>query len=195
MKKEEVKRKPDLSIILNIFTLGIFTLVFILKKNYEFLFYTLTLSIAIYILAKSDKIFKYSTLAKYGFTLWLFGHLAGGSFKIAGTRLYDTVLLPLIGEPYNILRYDQVLHFYCYVVIGALVYSIISYYLKETNKKALATITIISAMGIGGINEIIEFATVSFFGATGVGNYINNALDLVFNSLGAILAVFLMRKK
>jgi putative membrane protein len=44
-------------------------------------------------------------------------------------------------------------------------------------------------MGLGALNEIVEFAAVVASPSTGVGGYYNTALDLVFNGLGATLAV------
>jgi uncharacterized membrane protein YjdF len=50
---------------------------------------------------------------------------------------------------------------------------------------------ILIALGIGAVNEISEFAAVVFLGAQeSVGDYFNNALDLVFNLFGAIVACF-----
>jgi len=49
-------------------------------------------------------------------------------------------------------------------------------------------------MGISALNEVIEFSTVVFFNSTGVGGYYNNALDLVFNAIGAAIAVLFMHK-
>ena len=51
----------------------------------------------------------------------------------------------------------------------------------------------LGGMGVSAINEIIEFSTVVFFGSTGVGGYYNNAIDLVFNFIGALIAVFYMK--
>jgi putative membrane protein len=179
--------------------LALFTLRYILTKNFEFLTYTVTLGILIYLIALSDKTFNYSSLAKWGFAVWLFSHLAGGTFKIAGTRLYDWIIFDWIGEPFNILRYDQVIHAFCYVVITLFVYSIVVYIAKKSDKKLdnflIGLITFLAGMGIGGINEIIEFSTVAFFSATGVGNYYNNALDLVFNAIGALIAVLAVHKR
>ena len=144
----------------------------------------------------SDRIFNYLTIAKYGFNIWLFSHFAGGGFKIAGVKLYDTVLIPLIGEPYNILKYDQLIHAFCYVVITLLIYSIVmSIVDKKANKFVVYLIIVLAGASIGAINEIIEFITVIFFNAgDAVGGYINNALDLVFNFIGAIIAVLIARK-
>ena len=44
-------------------------------------------------------------------------------------------------------------------------------------------------MGLGSLNEIIEFAAVLSFENTNVGGYVNTALDLCFNTLGAITAM------
>ncbi len=179
--------------------LAVFTIRYLFTKNFEFLTYTVTLGILIYLIAISDKKFNYSSLAKWGFAVWLFSHLAGGSFKIGETRLYDFILINFIGEPFNILRYDQVVHAFCYFVITLFVYAIVVSISKKTEKKSdlfiIGLITFLGGMGIGGLNEIIEFSTVAFFNATGVGNYYNNALDLVFNAIGALLAVFFARKK
>ncbi len=46
-------------------------------------------------------------------------------------------------------------------------------------------------MGFGAFNEIIELLAVLLFDATQqVGGYLNNALDLVFNLIGSIIACF-----
>ena len=63
------------------------------------------------------------------------------------------------------------------------------------NKILLSLIIILIASGIGAFNEIIEFFAVVFFNAAkGVGGYFNNALDLVFNLIGAIIASFIITK-
>ncbi len=47
-------------------------------------------------------------------------------------------------------------------------------------------------MGLGAVNEIIEFIAVVVFPNTNVGGYVNTALDLVFNAAGAITAMVLV---
>jgi hypothetical protein len=43
-------------------------------------------------------------------------------------------------------------------------------------------------MGLGALNEIIEFSAVMLVPNTNVGGYYNTALDLAFNGLGAVTA-------
>lgn len=180
-----------LSSYISALILLIFTVLFIIKGNYEFLTYTVTIGILIYFLAWTDKFFSYSELAKWGFTAWLFLHLSGGFFYFGGTRLYDIVLIPLVGDPYHILRYDQLMHIFSYFILTMFTYFMIaSFAVKKTKPVIIGTAAFLAGMGIGAINEIIEFSTVIMFKSTGVGDYYNNALDSVFNAVGALIAVF-----
>jgi len=187
--------KKDLPIFLSILIVGLFTIFFIFTKNYEFISYIITLGILIFFILKTDKYFHYSQLAKWGFLIWVILHMAGGSIYVFGTKLYGLMLISLIGEPFNILKYDQVVHFFCYLVFTSFVYSIIkSFTKKNSNKIIVGIITILAAVGVGAFNEIIEFSAVVFFGATGVGGYYNNALDLIFNFLGSLVAVIFLSR-
>jgi len=126
-------------------------------------------------------------------------HMLGGSVYIGGTRLYDLVILPLVngGGELVILKYDQLIHAYCYVAIGILVYYALKKHVSKGSKTALATFAILAAVGIGLLNEVIEFAMVLFAGAAeAVGGYYNTALDLVFNLIGAaIIGVLFVSNK
>ena len=44
-------------------------------------------------------------------------------------------------------------------------------------------------MGLGALNEIVEFTAVLTVPNTNVGGYYNTALDLVFNGAGAACAM------
>ena len=169
-----------------------FTVYFLFKGNYEFLTYTVSIGILIYLLLCTDRIFRYPLLALWGFALWLFLHMAGGSFFFGGVRLYDFILIPLTDAPLHLLRYDQVVHSFCYFVITLLTYALVNSIVAQEAKAFLVMlITFLAGIGIGAINEIIEFSTVVFFGSTGVGDYYNNAMDLVFNGMGALVAVIM----
>lgn len=175
--------------------LAVFTIIFLVNGNYEFLTYTVTIGVLIFVLIKMDRIFSFAQMAKWGFATWLFLHLMGGSLHIGSGRLYDTILINLVGAPLHIFRYDQFMHFFCYFVFALFVYSVVKSYLKnKVNKWVLFFIVVLIGEGIGGINEIIEFGTVVFLHSTGVGDYYNNALDLVFNFIGAIFGTWIAIK-
>ena len=94
------------------------------------------------------------------------------------------------------MRYDQLMHIISYFVLTLFIYSVVlSLSNKKANKFALGLIVVLAGVGLGAINEIIEFGTVVFFNTTVVGDYYNNALDLVFNALGALIAILFVGKK
>jgi putative membrane protein len=187
--------KRLLPIYLSALILIFFTFVYIYIKNYEFLVYILTIGIFVWVIAKTDKFFNYSYVAKYGFAIWAFLHMAGGVFYYHGTRFYDLILLDIAGAPYHVLRYDQFIHLYCYIILTLFVWAFVTKYLqKDSHKLAVSLTVFLASIGIGAINEIIEFLVVVFF-SSGVGDYYNNALDLVFNAAGAIISVLYMSLK
>ena len=47
--------------------------------------------------------------------------------------------------------------------------------------------------GLGALNEIIEFIVTVFVPENNVGGYVNTALDLVFNLIGAVIAAVWIR--
>ncbi|MDZ7749690.1 MAG: DUF2238 domain-containing protein [Halofilum sp. (in: g-proteobacteria)] len=133
-----------------------------------------------------DRRFDFSQAALWLFNAWMLLHLLGGMASVGDTRLYDYVLVHWIGEPYEILKYDQLVHVFCYVAIALLVHEAVSRVVLPARAFAVAVITVLAASGIGGLNEIIEFAAVVVVGSTGVGGYVNTALDLLANLLGAL---------
>jgi VanZ family protein len=111
--------------------------------------------------------------------------MAGGLIRIGGSRLYDIILIDIVGAPFFILRYDQAIHAYCYFAISVLVCFALSKYFNKP-KSALLVFSVLAALGIGLLNEVIEFGMVIFAdAAAAVGDYYNTALDLVFNLIGA----------
>ncbi len=172
--------------------LGGFTAAFVASHNYEFLLYTVSLAVLITLVQRTDRRLHYPAAATWGFMAWLILHMCGGFIHVGGLRLYDVVLLPLAGAPYHILRYDQFVHIYCYVVLGLVLLTVVRQLAATgTSRSTVRLITWLAAVGLGGVNEMIEFTTVAAFGSTGVGDYFNNSLDLFCNALGAAVAIFL----
>lgn len=173
-------------LVTSIGLLALFVAAALVRGNNEFLFYASTLAFLVGALFAIDRHFDFSAIALWGFNLWLLMHLLGGMGSIDGTRLYDVMLWPLVGEPYDILRYDQFVHLFCYFVIAMLAWEVLSRAMAEGHRTTLLVVTVLTASGIGGLNEVIEFTAVVIVGSTGVGGYTNTALDLVANLLGAM---------
>ena len=141
---------------------------------------------------KTDKRLNYPPVTLGLLILWLTFHLVGGTLLVKGVKLYDLMLITIIGEPYNILKYDQVIHVFCYVAMTRLIFVPISNVLKnDASLFLIGLVTILAGSGIGAMNEVVEFAAVVFLDAgDAVGGYTNTALDIVANTIGALIGWF-----
>lgn len=170
------------------FLTGALLLWSLLSKNFEFLFYGITTLILVALLHKGDQHFTFSSKVLWGFNIWIILHILGGLLPVGDGVLYSLVLIDFIGEPYSILKYDQLVHFYCYFIAALLIWKVVSS-LNQNSIVTASIITVLAASGIGGINEIIEFLATVFIPATNVGGYENTAIDITCNFLGACAAI------
>ncbi len=185
--------RPKLPYLLGFCLAGLLVLLTLFLRNYEFLLYAITATVLVTILYRTDRYFGFEAIGLWLFNVWLILHSLGGLASWKGTRFYDIVLVDLVGEPYDILRYDQFVHVFCYVVMAILMWSVVRKISRaDANPATVCVVTILAASSIGALNEVIEFAAVIVTGTTGVGGYTNTALDLVANLLGAILGTLYM---
>jgi len=134
---------------------------------------------------------KFPSYILWGMTGWSLLHMAGGGIFIKGVKLYATMLITLVGEPYNILKYDQFVHAYGFAIATMIVFALLKPSLSRLGTRNIPIIIVLLAggLGFGALNEIIEFFAVVIAPSTGVGGYYNTALDLVFNAIGSGMAV------
>ncbi len=163
---------------------------FLISSNYEFLSYIFIAVFLFFLIIWANKYYNFPLVALWFFVIWIILHMAGGSLYINGTRLYDILLINIFngGGEFVILKYDQLIHAYCYFAVSILIYFMLKKHMKPNQNKALIIFTILSAIGVGLLNEVLEFSMVIFADAAeAVGGYYNTALDLVFNLIGAII--------
>jgi len=184
--KKELKLK--IMIYFTIFYLSFFTILSALDKNYEFLYYTFIMSFIVFVLILYYKKFNLSLNVMFGLTIVGVLHILGGNIFLDGVRLYDMWFIN------GVFRYDNFVHmigsFVAVFVVYSLLYPNLGKNLKY-NRILLSVIIVFMVLGIGAFYEIIELVAVVFFNAAEkVGDYLNNALDLVFNLIGCIIACF-----
>ncbi len=176
------------------FLVGLLAIWSFVSGNFEFIAYSVVTGVLLFIIHITDKYYSYNSWALWGFDLWMLLHILGGLYKVNGKVLYSTMLIDIVPAPYSILKYDQIVHAFCYFVVALLVWQIVK---NITSKQAsfgiLAMITVLAATGIGGLNEIIEFLAIVFIENVNVGGYENTAIDIVANLIGALLAVPLFK--
>ena len=64
---------------------------------------------------------------------------------------------------------------------------------KTKRLTALSIVVVMAGLGVGGLNEIIEFIATVIMPETGVGGYVNTSLDLVADLIGALIALIYIR--
>lgn len=190
-------------IVFNLLYIAGFAVYYIAKQNYEFMLYIAVLVILFALVCFVQGRVKFSYTILWMLSVWGLLHMMGGGVHVpSGDVLYRWVPVELYnahddrGE-FVILKFDQILHFYIYFVVSFVFMHLLSrFVVKREPNKYLALFVILASMGASVINELIEFGAVVFLGKTGVGGYYNTALDLLFNTLGALIGgIFAARKR
>ena len=178
---------------------AVFVIYFLLIGNHEFIWYVFTLVAlsGLIVITKDRAGFPPALL--WALSLWGLAHMAGGSVRVGEGVLYNYVLWPLVDQTnITVFKYDQLVHFYGFAVAALVLWHLL--YRHFESLRGTATIYVypaLGSMGLGAVNEMIEFTAVLLFPDTNVGGYFNTALDLVFNGLGAItvmVAVLVFQK-
>ena len=163
----------------------------VISNNYNLLFITFVVIIFIFTFKMIHKELHLTPHILIGLAIVIILHLLGLYVNIGGVRLYDFYLIE------NLIKYDNITHFFSTFLVAIAGYNLLKPHLDhkvEYNKFLFCFIIILLAMGLGAINELIEFGLVIFLGrAAEVGNYFNNAIDLLFNFFGAIIAGFFIQ--
>jgi hypothetical protein len=184
-------------ILFNLAYLIGFTVYYVSIKNYEFLGYIAVLASLFSLILLTVHKSKFDYLILWGLSIWGLLHMSGGGVIVNGAVLYNLKIIYLfnIGDTY-IFKFDQFVHMFGFFVTALVAFHVLKGQIKGKPRWSIVYIlAALVSMGLGAVNEIAELiATVSFSGVN-VGGYYNNALDLVFNALGAFLAIFVMRKK
>ena len=168
------------------------------KLNLEFLFYASTVALQIALFLYIDRRVKFSPLVLWGLTLWAILHFAGGLMPIPEsltepgrpTNLYNLRLFPWFP------KYDQIVHAYGFGMTVILIYEAICVRIGRTLRidLVLGSMLFLAAMGLGAINEVIEFLAVLLMPDTNVGGYENTGWDLVSNGTGAFIAICWLKR-
>ena len=150
-----------------------------------------------------DKRVQFSRLVLWALGIWGFLHLAGGLIPIPDNiaDLDDgdptdavQVLYNMRISPY-LPRYDQMIHAFGFGTCAILAREALQAHLARPVpiNLAMGAVVFLIALGLGAVNELIEFAAVMLIPDTNVGGYINTGWDLVSNSVGAGLALIFMK--
>lgn len=164
---------------------ALFSLNALLRGNIEFIYYTALMVLSISLILFIHRRMHFYPIVLMSLSLVGLLHLLGGNIAIDKIRLYDTFFIP------DVFRYDNFVHMIGSAVMVMLAHALLTPVLHKNFEKRrgyFILLLVIVGMGLGAINELVEFLAVLVFdvGAQ-VGDYTNTLLDLVFNTIGSLM--------
>lgn len=196
-----IKKGGWLLILFNLAYIIGFTIYYLSIKNYEFMLYIGVLVILFVLVLAIQRRVQFSYTILWMLSAWGLLHMMGGGIQFpADTVLYRWVPIELYnahdaaGE-FVILKFDQILHFYIYFVMSFVLAHLLRNKIGRIRPLYFYTVIALASMGLSVINELVEFSAVVFMGKTGVGGYFNTLLDLLFNTLGAVVGSILASRQ
>lgn len=122
-----------------------------------------------------------SRLALAGLSLWGLGHMVGGLVELYGRIVYEWMVIP------GTLRFDKVVHAFGFGFATLACYELLRPRFTGTERGA-AAFAALAGLGLGGLNEMVEFLIARYSATSNVGGFVNTGWDLVFNTIGAVTA-------
>jgi len=149
--------------------------------NHEFLFYAAVMLGLIAFVLIVDRQVHFSPTVLWGLSIWGLLHMAGGTVPIPESvtepgglaRLYSLRPFPWF------IKYDQFVHAFGFGVATCF---------RRGCGPGLAILLVCIGMGLGALNEVVEFIATLIMPKTNVGDYRNTGWDLVSNLTGCVLA-------
>ncbi len=127
---------------------------------------------------------------------WCVIHMVGGLIPVPATWpiegdtsvLYSWWLIP------DYLKYDNIVHAYGFGVTTWVCWQGLQMGFKRVGATLQPTFGMLllcwaAGMGLGSLNEIIEFPPTMMLAEINLGGYVNTSLDLISNMFGSLVAV------
>lgn len=116
-----------------------------------------------------------------GLPLVAVGHLAGGLVSVGDDVLYNAHLWT------PVLQFDHLVHSFA-VFIGTVALWTLLVHADDSDRRPMILLTVLAGLGLGALNEMIEFLLTMAHQGAHVGGYENTGWDLVANLAGALAA-------
>lgn len=154
--------------------------------------YVVLIVAVVALICRLDARYDLGTGTLWGMSLWGLGHLAGGIVPIGGEdrTLYNAVL------PVELFHFDRIVHAFGFgfatLVCGKVLLRLLP---GEQLGAPAAVLVALAGLGVGAVNEIVEFIATLVLPETNVGGYDNTGWDLIFDLAGGTVAtVWLLRQ-
>ena len=145
--------------------------------------YLMTMVVLFVVMVALDAKIRFSNAVLWIFCGWGMAHMAGGLVPVGSGVLYNASL------GFQLLRYDRVVHAVGFGTAAIACWQGLCAALDRRPDVGvgLAALVALMGMGVGAVNEVVEFWASHAFAAN-VGGYQNTGWDLVANLIGCSAA-------
>ncbi len=161
------------------------------QGNNEFLVYSGSMVVFIALVMHLHARVRMSNATLWMLSIWGAVHMLGGTVPIpASVSESETarhVLYAFRPAPW-LPRYDQIIHAYGFFTATIAAWECLRRGLGARPGLGLSASAALIGMGLGALNEMLEFGVTLVVENHGVGGYVNTGWDLVSNAVGAIAA-------
>lgn len=165
----------------------VFVVVGLIGGSSQTAFYAMLLPLLVVLVAVLDARRPFSPIVLWGLALWGALHMAGGLVPASGDRvLYNVWLLPFV-------RFDHLVHAIGFGFAGLAFFEAV----REPSRTRAAgpALVFFGGVGVGAINEMVEFLISRVREDTNIGGFENTGWDLVANTVGAVVAAVWIRSR
>ena len=151
------------------------------RGNSEFLFYGVVMLVIIAGVVVMHLRVRFSSGVLWLLAVWGLAHMAGGTVRVGDGVLYSYWFVQ------DRLKYDNVVHCYGFFCATLAAFEAARGMVREDARFGIGMFILFwcAGMGLGAVNEVVEFAAVLALPETNVGGYINTGWDMVANMVGA----------
>ncbi|MDQ3343421.1 MAG: DUF2238 domain-containing protein [Actinomycetota bacterium] len=129
---------------------------------------------------------RFSPVVLWGLALWGLAHMVGGLVQFGGEVIYERSLGS--GE----FRFDKIVHFFGFGFATLAAFELLRRTLApDAPARSMAITAAFVGLGVGAVNETIEFLITLLPADSNVGGFSNTGWDLVANALGAATAAWM----
>jgi hypothetical protein len=156
-----------------------------LRGDASALSYALVMAILFAVVATADRWVGFTTPLLWCMVAWVTLHLAGG---LVVTGPHHAVLY---NQPLGIpgLHYDRLVHAFGFGTATVACWQALRRYPPAPVPTAgLVVLAALAGLGLGALNETVEFLITRVQSSTSIGGYVNTGFDLISNTIGATIA-------
>ncbi|MGH2683540.1 MAG: DUF2238 domain-containing protein [Actinomycetota bacterium] len=178
-----VRDHPLLAVVSLGYVVG-FTVFGIATERGQTTTYLVQLAVTFALVAAIHERVGFSGHVLWALSFWGLLHAAGGILYTGEEVLYRFKAAPVLP------RFDQAVHAFGFGAATVAVWQGLRTELRRGTQPGagIGFVVALAGMGVGALNEVLEFLSTRIFAETNVGGYVNTGWDLVYNALGASAA-------